>query len=58
MTSADCTPAWKPTLPPVRVMKLGLAQVPSLPRMLISPRPRRPPNTKPALTTWGMTAMA
>src|SRR5690606_28325941 len=25
--SADCTPAWKPKLPPVRVMKEGLDQV-------------------------------
>src|SRR5690606_33534024 len=28
-TSDDCTPAWKPMLPPVSLTKLGLDQVPS-----------------------------
>ena len=26
--SADCTPTWKPKLPPVRLMKIGLLQPP------------------------------
>ena len=57
-TSADCTPAWKPTLPPVRVTNTGLDQAPSVPFTDIRPWPRRPPSTRPALIVSGTTRIA
>ena len=56
--SADCTPAWKPTLPPVRVTKLGFDQVPSAFFTASRPCPRRPPTTSPTLTASGTTTIA
>lgn len=56
--SEDCTPAWKPTLPPVSLMKLGLDQVPSGFFTDTRPWPRRPPNTRPTLSVSGTTTIA
>lgn len=57
-TSADCTPACRPMLPPVRLMNAGADQVPSGVLTDIMPWPRRPPITSPALTVSGITTIA
>src|SRR5690606_31382461 len=57
-TSADCTPACRPMLPPVRRRNAGADQVPSGVFTDITPCPRRPPMTRPALTVSGTTTIA
>ena len=57
-TSVDCTPTWKPKLPPVRLMKIGLLHAPVSLRTTSTPLPRRPPMPRPTLMTEGMTATA
>ena len=56
--SVDCTPICGPKLPPVRLMKMGLLQLPSSLRTTNTPEPRRPPNIKLTLMTFGTTATA
>ena len=57
MMSVDDTPAWKPTDPPVRVMKAGSDQSPLPVRTASTPLPRCTPPKKLILNTLGMTAM-
>src|SRR5580692_8248167 len=43
MTSVDCTPHWKPKLPPVRLTNTGSLKWPLGSRATSTPLPRRPP---------------
>jgi hypothetical protein len=56
--SLDCTPTWKPKLPPVRLTNIGLLHVPLSLRIVSTPLPRRPPMPRPTLITVGTTATA